>query len=79
VARLAKSLETLRDEVDAIAPNRNTSNDGWISDEAHSARSSDHNPDVAGVIHALDITKDTAHGVDVRRSPTASSGRTTSG
>ena len=67
MARLAKSLETLRDQVDAIAPSRNTSNDGWISDEAHAARISDHNPDVAGVVHALDITKDTAHGVDVQK------------
>jgi hypothetical protein len=65
--RLAKSLEQLRDQVDAIAPNRNTSNDGWIGDEAHAARVSDHNPDAAGVVHALDITKDTAHGVDVQK------------
>jgi Putative peptidoglycan binding domain len=65
--RLAKSLEQLRDQVDAIAPNRNTSNDGWIGDEAHAARVSDHNPDTAGVVHALDITKDTAHGVDVQK------------
>ena len=67
MARLAKSLETLRDQVDAFAPNRNTSNDGWIGEEAHAARVSDHNPDAAGVVHALDITKDTAHGVDVQK------------
>jgi hypothetical protein len=57
----------LRDQVDAIAPNRDKSNDGWIGDEGHAARTSDHNPDVAGVVHALDITKDTAHGVDVQK------------
>jgi hypothetical protein len=34
MARLAKSLEKLRDQVDAIAPNRDTSSDGWPSLQA---------------------------------------------
>ncbi len=66
--RLAKSLETMRGQINAIAPNRSKSSDGTIGDEAHASRSSDHNPWVMdggmGVVTALDITHDPAHGVD---------------
>lgn len=62
--RLAKSLVTLRDQVSAAAPNRSTASDGWIGDARHRGRGSDHNPNSAGVVTALDITHDPAHGVD---------------
>jgi hypothetical protein len=62
--RVAKSLLTLRDQVNAMAPGRNTSSDGTIGDAAHRNRKSDHNPNEDGVVTAMDITHDPAHGVD---------------
>lgn len=62
--RLAKSLDKLREQINAAAPNRSKRSDGTIGDEAHSARKSDHNVNAAGVVCALDITHDPAHGVD---------------
>jgi hypothetical protein len=64
MARIAKSLDTLRAQVNAAYPNRSKSSDGWIGDAAHRARKSDHNPNQAGVVQALDITHDPAHGLD---------------
>lgn len=64
MARIAKSLAVLRDQVNARWPNRSKTSDGWIGDPAHAARTSDHNPNAAGVVTALDITHDPAHGVD---------------
>jgi hypothetical protein len=65
--RVAKSLETLRDQVNAKWPNRDKSSDGTIGDAAHQATNSDHNPNSAGVVTALDITHDPAHGLDARK------------
>jgi len=62
--RLAKSLVVLRAECNAVAPNRKKTADGWIGDAAHAARASAHNPNSAGVVCALDITHDPAHGMD---------------
>lgn len=66
--RLAKSLVTLIDEVVAKFPNRNTRNDGTIGDTSHQHRRSDHNPNLSlggkGIVTALDITHDPAHGFD---------------
>jgi hypothetical protein len=64
VARLAGSLIKLRTQIDELAPGRAKASDGWIGDAAHAARKSDHNPDASGVVRALDITHDPAHGVD---------------
>ena len=67
---LAASLVKLRNEVNALWPNRSKVSDGWIGDAAHSARKSDHNPDWSapgrrrGVVRALDIT---TRGIDVDR------------
>lgn len=67
--REAASLKTLRAEIDAYAPDRSTASDGWIGDEAHATRDSDHNPWVIdaqgiGVVRARDITHDPAGGMD---------------
>lgn len=68
--RLARSLEVLHSQVNALFPNRRKENDGSIGDEAHSARTSDHNAwikDGSGgpnVVSAIDITHDPAHGFD---------------
>jgi hypothetical protein len=60
--RTAKSLLTLRNEVNAAAPNRSKRSDGTIGDAAHCQRRSDHNPWVrdgnTGVVTAMDITND---------------------
>ena len=63
--RLAKSLVTLRGEVNAWAPNRSKASDGTIGDPAHASRPSRHNPNRYGVVTALDITHDPAGGCDV--------------
>ncbi len=61
--RLAKSLDTLRDQVNARWPSRSKISDGSIGNAAHSARISDHNPDEHGVVHAIDVTNDPDHGL----------------
>jgi hypothetical protein len=65
--RLALSLETLRAQLNALAPNRSKASDGWIGDAAHSARKSDHNPLPNGVVCALDITHDPDNGMDCHK------------
>lgn len=66
--RLAKSLETLRREINEQFPNRHKSSDGTIGDEKHASRSSDHNPWVkdgkTGVVTAIDFTHDPEQGID---------------
>ncbi|HTV71183.1 MAG TPA: peptidoglycan-binding domain-containing protein [Rhizobiaceae bacterium] len=61
--RLAKSLTVLRDQINQLSPNRSKVSDGTIGDPAHSKRKSDHNPNGAGVVTALDLTNDPAHGI----------------
>ena len=62
--RLAKSLEKLRNQINAAYPNRNKASDGTIGDAAHAASASDHNPNAAGVVCAMDITNSPATGFD---------------
>lgn len=63
--RLAISLVTLRNQLNAAYPNRSRASDGTIGDTAHAASASDHNPNAAGVVCAMDITHDPANGLDV--------------
>lgn len=62
--RLADSLRTLRSQVDNRWPGRHKDSDGTIGDENHSSRTSDHNPNPAGVVCAIDITHDPRSGCD---------------
>lgn len=62
--RVARSLEVLREQVNRRAPNRRRNHDGTIGDTAHASRTSDHNPNSAGVVTALDLTHDSASGCD---------------
>lgn len=64
--RLAGSLDTLRSQINAMAPNRNKASDGTIGDSAHAAVQSDHNPDANGVVKAMDVTHDPANGADMQ-------------
>jgi hypothetical protein len=57
MAKLVAGGVTLRDQLDERFPNRDKSSDGWIGDSAHAARTSDHNSDKNGWVHALDITE----------------------
>jgi len=57
--RLAESLKKLRDQINAAYPNRDRASDGSIGDASHKAKGkSDHNPNGAGVVCAIDIDED---------------------
>jgi len=70
--RVARSLLTLRAEIDLLFPKRSKASDGTIGDAAHATRASDHNPWIRdgrgeGVVSAIDITDDDASGADMRK------------
>jgi len=56
--KLCKAGQQLRLQIDDSYPDRDRTSDGWIGDTRHSARPSDHNPDAAGICHAIDIDRD---------------------
>lgn len=58
---LAPSLFALRAEINSRWPSRSKRSDGWIGDAAHSARTSDHNPNSRRSVNAIDVT---AAGID---------------
>lgn len=60
--RLAESLKKLREQINEAFPNRSKASDGSVGDTAHSARASDHNPNDAGVVCAIDVTHDPSSG-----------------
>lgn len=67
--REAKALQTLHAELNELAPERSDASDGWIGDDDHATRDSDHNPWVkdargVGVVRARDFTHDPAGGLD---------------
>ena len=58
--KLCKAGQQLRLQIDDSYPDRDRTSDGWIGDVRHSARTSDHNPDAAGIVSAIDIDRDLA-------------------
>lgn len=62
--RIAKSLEKLRNQINAAYPNRSKASDGVIGDAAHASSASDHNPNRAGVVCAMDVTHSPQTGFD---------------
>ncbi len=64
--RLAKGLIQLRQQINEAFPDRDKSSDGSIGDAAHRNRVSDHNPNAAGVVTAIDIDRDFNDGHDGR-------------
>jgi hypothetical protein len=56
--RLSKAAIQLREQFDDSFPNRDRTSDGWIGDSRHSARPSDHNPDVDSWVRAIDVDRD---------------------
>jgi hypothetical protein len=66
MARIANSLGVLREQVDEAYPNRRKGDDGWIASPQHHLQNpnSDHEPNAAGVVTALDLTHDPANGFD---------------
>jgi len=56
--KLSKAAIQLREQCDDSFPNRDRASDGWIGDSRHSATKSDHNPDDAGWVRAIDIDAD---------------------
>ena len=68
--RVAFALDTLRDQLNHRAPDRDKAADGAIGDADHAARTSDHNPwvgpapDGKMLVTARDYTHDPAGGLD---------------
>lgn len=56
MATLARTLRILRDgNINVKWPLRPRENDGWIGDEEHAARKSDHNENRRGIVDAIDV------------------------
>ena len=56
MAKLAKTLRILRDDnINVKWPHRPRAMDGWIGDEWHQQRSSDHNPNKRDTVDAIDV------------------------
>jgi len=53
--RLVAGAKTLIKQIDEIWPNRKKNLDGWLGNEDCQTKSSDHNPDFRGLVHAIDI------------------------
>jgi hypothetical protein len=56
--KLCKAGQQLRLQVDDSYPDRDRTSDGWIGDARHQTRPSDHVPDSAGIVRAIDIDRD---------------------
>lgn len=66
--RVARSLDQLLAQLNALAPKRSKVSDGSIGDTAHASRSSDHNPWYGpGIVTARDFTHDPAAGLDCHK------------
>lgn len=64
MATVCAAAQSILDQATALWPNRSRISDGTIGDPAHAARTSDHNPDARGIVHAADLTHDPANGCD---------------
>jgi hypothetical protein len=63
--RVARALDTLLGQLNAMAPRRNKASDGSIGDADHQNRNSDHNPWYGpGIVTARDFTHDPGGGLD---------------
>ena len=62
--RVARALDVLRQQINTASPDRDKRLDGTIGDLAHQQGYSEHNPNSAGVVRAIDITHDPKNGVD---------------
>ena len=58
--KLCKAGQQLRLQIDDTFSSRDKTSDGWLGDYRHSTRTSDHNPDAAGIVRAIDIDRDLA-------------------
>jgi hypothetical protein len=56
--KLCKAGQQLRLQFDDSFLSRDRSSDGWVGDLRHSSRASDHNPDAAGIVRAIDVDRD---------------------
>ena len=67
--RVARSLDVLLGQLNAMAPKRSKASDGSVGDAAHQANaSSDHNPHYGpGIVTARDYTHDPANGLDCQK------------
>ncbi|MGI8308403.1 hypothetical protein [Saccharopolyspora hattusasensis] len=71
--RVARSLETLRQQFNTAFPQRSKESDGGIGDTNHQNRTSDHNPwvgpaaDGLMLVTARDFTHDPDVGMDIDR------------
>lgn len=56
-------------EATAISPNRNKASDGMCASQGHSQQNptSDHEPGPRSLAHAVDLTHDSAHGIDAHK------------
>lgn len=65
---LAPALVQLRAQINAAFPTRSKLSDGWLGDARHQAEGdasvSQHNPNVADVVCAIDVTEDLSVGLD---------------
>jgi hypothetical protein len=56
--KLSKAAIQLREQFDDTFPSRDRTSDGWIGDTRHAARPSNHNPNAAGWVLAIDVDRD---------------------
>ena len=56
---LCKAGQQLREQFDDTYPDRDRRSDGWLGDQRHLSRPSDHNPDrETGLVRAIDVDRD---------------------